>query len=239
MADNPRENERSQVKGVILDVDGTLIDSNDAHANAWVETLRKGGYDVTFQEVRPLIGMGSDKLLPATAGVEKDSLEGKKLTEQWKQIFQEKYLPNLKPFPGSHELVLKLKAEKFKVAVASSSEKDLLDKLLKIAGAEDLIEEKTSSGDAKESKPSPDIVGAALKRLGLTAESAIMIGDTPYDVEAAAKLGVPTIGLTCGGWSAKELAGAVAVYRNPADLLEHLEESPLKKGVPPRASASR
>jgi phosphoglycolate phosphatase-like HAD superfamily hydrolase len=114
-----------------------------------------------------------------------------------------------------------------KLAVASSAKKDELTPLLKVFGADDLIQDKTSSDDANNSKPDPDIVHAALKQLGLPSEVAVMLGDTPYDVEAAAKAGVAVIAFRCGGWSDSDLAGALAVYADPADLLAHYDSSPL------------
>ncbi|MDQ6693742.1 MAG: HAD family hydrolase [Chloroflexota bacterium] len=219
----------NQLCGVLLDVDGTLIDSNDAHAHAWVKALQKGGYTVPFEKIRKLIGMGSDNLLPETAGVTKDSPQGKKMSDDWKDIFEKEYLAGLKSFPGTRELLKSLKERGVKMVVASSAEAELLDKLLKVAGTDGLLEDVTSSSDAKNSKPDPDIVQAALKRLGCPASNTIMLGDTPYDIEAAGKAGVRVIALRCGGWSDEELEGAVAIFQDPADLLAHLEQSPLRK----------
>src|SRR3954466_10943698 len=117
-----------QVKGVILDVDGTLVDSNDAHALAWVEAMRKGGHDVPYEKVRRLIGMGSDKLLPNTIGVQKDSPEGKELTKLWEDIFKTDYLPQIKAFPGAHDLLVKLHDTGKRMVVASSAEESILKK---------------------------------------------------------------------------------------------------------------
>src|SRR5947209_1775879 len=143
------------VKGVILDVDGTLVDSNDAHAHAWVEALERGGFDMEYEKVRRLIGMGSEKLLPETTGLQKDDPEGKQLVEWWKEIFEAKYLPGLKAFPGTRELLRKMHDSGLKMVVASSAEEELLQKLLKLAGAEEFVEDTTSSKDAKRSKPDP------------------------------------------------------------------------------------
>lgn len=219
----------AKLKGVILDVDGTLVDSNEAHVQAWVKALRRGGYQVSAEKVRPLIGMGSDNLLPTLVGVEKDTPEEEKLSEWWKEIFEREYLPKLKAFPKTKDLLERLKADGFMLAVASSAEKEMLGKLLKIAGADKLVEEETSSGDAENSKPDPDIVQVALDKLGLKPEEVVMIGDTPYDIEAAGKIGMKVIGLRCGGWDDDGLKGAIAVYDDPADLLARLDDSPLGK----------
>jgi len=218
----------STVRGVLLDIDGTLVDSNDAHARAWVEALKRSGHDVSFEQVRPLIGMGADNLLPRVAGVKKDSPEGQSISKAWSEIFESEYMPRLKPFPGSAELVRHMRDRGLKLVIATSAEEDMLQPLLRIAGIEGLIEEKTTSADAKNSKPDPDIVGGALRKIGLPAQEVVMLGDMPYDIEAARKLGVGTIALRCGGWNDPDLKGAIAIYDDPADLLAHYDESPLR-----------
>jgi HAD superfamily hydrolase (TIGR01509 family) len=217
---------RGAVRGVLLDIDGTLVDSNDAHTRAWVEALRRGGHRVTYDEVRRLIGMGSDNLLPALVGIEKESAEGEKLSKSWSEIFTREYLPYLKATPGSRELVYRMRESGLRLAVASSAEKEMLESLLEIAGVADLVKEATTSGDADNSKPDPDIVQGALQKIGLPPGEVLMLGDTPYDIEAAAKAGVGVVALRSGGWDDAGLRGALAVYDSPADLLSHFEESP-------------
>lgn len=216
-----------QIQGVILDIDGTLIESNDAHAHAWVQALADNGYDVPFDEVRPLIGMGGDKVLPEIIGVQKDSEIGKQIDKRRDQIFKDRYLPHIQPTPGAKELLRYMRERGLKLAVASSSQKDQLKSLLRILDAEDLIEEKTSSSDAQHSKPSAQPVEVTLKRTGFSPQSVVMLGDTAYDIESAQKVGVRTIALRCGGWSDKDLSGAIAIYDDPADLLRHYDESAL------------
>ena len=215
------------VRGVILDVDGTLVDSNDAHAHAWIEALAEHGYDVPLETVRPLIGMGGDKLMPRVIGVNGESEEGQAIDARRGDIFRTRYLPHLQAFPKVRELLAFIKERGLELVVASSSEKETLEPLLELAGATDLIESKTSTDDADASKPSPDIVGAALEHLSLPKENVVMIGDTPYDVEAAGRAGVALIGLRCGGWDDAGLEGAMAIYDDPADLLAHYDASPL------------
>lgn len=216
----------TNIRGVLLDIDGTLVDSNDAHAHAWQEALARGGYSVPFDKVRAAIGMGSDNLLPALIGVKKDTEQGKQLSKWWKGVFEHKYLPHLKPFPQSHELLKRMKEVRLKLVVASSSEGKMLEQLLKIAGADGLIEDSASTSDARHSKPDPDIVQAALAEIKLPADQALMLGDTPYDIESAGKVGVGVVAVRCGGWGDADLKGAVAIYNGPADLLAHFEESP-------------
>jgi HAD superfamily hydrolase (TIGR01549 family) len=208
------------IRGVILDVDGTLVDSNDAHAHAWVEALAEQGINVEFEKVRSLIGMGGDKLLPEVSGISEETEQGKLVSERRSEIFKEKYLPHLKAFPKTRELLERMRDEGLKLVVASSAKKDELKALLKIARADDLIEDKTSSDDAENSKPDPDIVKAALEAIGLSPDAVVMIGDTPYDIESASKAHVRVIAVRSGGWSDEDLKGAIAIYDDPADLLE-------------------
>jgi HAD superfamily hydrolase (TIGR01509 family) len=219
----------SRPKAVILDVDGTLIDSNDAHAAAWVDAAREFGFEVEFRHVRRLIGMGGDKVLPDITGARKDSPLGERISRRRGEIFREGYLPRLKPFPCARELLQRMKADGLSLVVASSSSKDDLDALLDQAGVHDLIEEKTSSSDADESKPDPDVVQAALGSAGVSPAEAVMLGDTPYDVEASNRAGVPCVALRCGGWDDADLAGAVAIYTDPADLLRNYDGSPFAR----------
>jgi HAD superfamily hydrolase (TIGR01509 family) len=218
------------VVGVILDVDGTLVDSNDAHARAWVEALREHGYPADYDRIRRLIGMGGDKLLPAAVGLSPEDPDGKAIAESRGQVFRERELPHVRAFPGSHELLRALEARRFRRAVASSAERDELEALLRIAGADGLVEALTSGDDVERSKPDPDALHVALRRLACRPEEAVMIGDTPYDVEAARAAGVDCIGFRCGGWRDEDLAGAIAVYDGPLDLLQRLDVSPLAGG---------
>ena len=217
------------LKGVIFDIDGTLVDSNDAHAQSWVETFAEFGYEVPFDVVRPLIGMGGDKLLPKTVGVSNDSEQGKKLSRRRSEIFRQHYLPKLRPFAGSRELVLRIRADDLKPIVATSAKDEELKGLLKAATVDDLMEEKATASDAKRSKPDPDIVHAAISESGILPNALVMIGDTPYDVEAAGRAGVRIIAFRCGGWNDDDLAGAVEIYDGPADLLSRYELSLIGK----------
>ena len=210
---------------MILDVDGTLVDSNDAHARAWVEAFAGHGVTVAFAQVRRAIGMGGDKLMPAVAGIDEDSEIGRQIAVRRAEVFREVWLPRLQAFPNTRALVQRLADDGFTLAVASSAQQDELGSLLEVAGVSDLIATRTSSDDAENSKPDPDIVQAALKRTGSAPEAAIMVGDTPYDVEAALRTGIRIVGLECGGWQRGDLYGAVEVYTDPADLLHRYETS--------------
>ena len=213
------------IRAVLFDVDGTLVDSNDAHAHAWVEAFAAAGITVDYDKVRCSIGMGGDKLMPAVSGIEEDSAEGQRIARLRGDIFKAKYLPTLKPFRDAGALVSALRARGVSATAASSAKRDELESLLKIAAATSLLGAAASSDDADESKPDPDILHAALKKVKATPDEAVMIGDTPYDVEAAARAGVIAIAFRCGGWSDEALTGAAAIYDGPWDLCAALERS--------------
>jgi HAD superfamily hydrolase (TIGR01509 family) len=209
----------------LFDVDGTLIDSNDAHAQAWVQSLREHDIPAEMSHIRPLIGKGGDKLLCEVAQVKYDSPLGQQITRRKKEIFEE-HLPGLTPTPRARPLLEFLRAHHVTRVVATSADDKELDQLLKQAGVDELFERHASKDDAGESKPDPDIVQAALTRARSHPNATVMIGDTPYDVEAAGRAGVATIALRCGGyWSDEDLRGAIAIFDDPAHLLESLRSA--------------
>lgn len=217
------------MKGILLDIDGTLVLSNDAHAEAWVRAFEHFGYTVDFERVRPLIGMGGDKLMPELIPkLGTDTDKASEISKFRSELFLTEYAPSLKPTPGSRLLVQKLQSLNLKLLIATSAKAEELNVLLKAAETDDLLKQATTSDDADSSKPDPDIVHAALKKIGLPPEQVIMIGDTPYDIEAAGRAGVQLIALRCGGWEDKDLTGAVAIYNDPADLLVNFDPSPIK-----------
>ena len=217
------------IRAVLLDVDGTLVDSNDAHARAWVQAFAEQGVAVDYDAVRRRIGMGGDKLMPAVSDIEESTPAGQRIAARRQEIFKG-FLPTLKAFPEAGALVAALKAAGYRAVAASSAKREELEALLALAGAADLLDASTSSDDAEESKPDPDIIQAALKRAGVAPSEAVMIGDTPYDVEAAGRAGVATIGFRCGGWRDTDLRGATAIYNGPWDLLRQFDSSPLGAG---------
>jgi HAD superfamily hydrolase (TIGR01509 family) len=208
------------LKGCLLDVDGTLIDSNDAHARSWLQVLRAEEFDVTYAQVRACVGMGGDKLVRALTGLDVEKGRGKEIAGQRKQLFLRDYLPSLSATAGAHELVRSLHERGMRAVIATSAREDELNALLEQAGLSDLLRHRTTSDDADDSKPDPDIVHAALGRGQFAADEAILLGDTPYDIEAAHRAGVASIALRCGGWWADDaLADAIAIYDDPAHLL--------------------
>jgi HAD superfamily hydrolase (TIGR01509 family) len=214
------------LRGVLFDIDGTLLDSNDAHARAWVEALHEAGHDVPFARVRRLIGMGADKLLPEL-GLEAEDRTGRAVAARRGALFRERHLPTVAPLPGARALVERLRAGGFRLGVATSAPPEEAALLLERAGVAGLLASRAAGG-AADSKPDPDIVQAALRAIGLPGSEAVLIGDTPYDVAAAARAGVVAIAFRSGGWDDEALAGALAVYDGPADLLSRLDGSPLR-----------
>src|SRR5947209_12011362 len=166
-------------KAVLFDVDGTLIDSNDQHARAWVAALAEAGYTIPFERVRPLIGMGGDKVLPELVpGLEEDSPQGKAIDDARKRIFKERELSTIPATRGARELLEAVRKRGVRVVVATSAKKSELDGLLARGDLGPLVDVAATGDDAEDSKPDPDIIGAALKKAGVTAADAVMIGDT-------------------------------------------------------------
>jgi HAD superfamily hydrolase (TIGR01509 family) len=214
---------------VIFDVDGTLIDSVDVHAQAWVDAFAEFGHEPQFADVRRQIGKGGDQLMPVFLSKADIDAFGERLEKRRGVVLKERYLHRIHPFPEVRKLFQRVIADGKAIALGSSAKEDELEQYKKITHIADLIDVETSSDDAGKSKPHPDIFCAALSRLAVSPQQAIVIGDTPYDAEAAAKAGLRTIGFLCGGWSEHELreAGCVAVFKDPADLLARYGESPL------------
>ena len=211
---------------VLLDVDGTLIGSNAAHAEAWTQALREHGLPVDIGQVRPLIGMGADKLLPAVASVSEESRLGQAIGLRKKAIF-DTFLPDLQATSGARPLLQYLLDRGIQLVVATSAGDREMEALLQRAGVDDLLPQRASKDDASESKPDPDIVHAALTRSNARPEASVMIGDTPYDIEAARRAGISAIALRCGGhWSDRDLRDAVAIVDDPAALLARWRGDP-------------
>lgn len=217
----------TKIEAVLLDIDGTLVDSNDAHAKAWLDALAEFGLQAEFEAVRCRIGMGGDKLLPEVTGVAEESELGQRISGRRSEIFRSRYLPKLQAFPGAKELLRRMNDEGLRLVVATSAKEEELKGLLRVLESEHLLDGQTSSDDAEESKPDPDIVVAALEQAGCPPERVLMLGDTPYDAQAAARAGVGLVGFRCGGWTDERLQPSVEVYDGPQDLLERYTESPL------------
>lgn len=215
-------------RGVLFDVDGTLVDSSYLHTLAWWQAFRQAGLDVQMASIHRSVGMGGDKLVDRLLPAGRDKTRDAAIMAAHSAVFAT-YWPALRAFDGARDLLAQCYESGFAVALASSARAQDLEVLRATLRADSFIHAATSANDAKESKPDPDILEAALEAVGLEAGDAVYVGDAVWDVYAAARLGIPTIGLTCGGTSAAELleAGAVEIYENPRDLLANLRDSAL------------
>ena len=214
-------------KAAIFDLDGTLLNSVDLHALAWHEAMQKFGHDVSFDQARSQIGKGGDKLIPEFLSDEAQQDHGKELEEWRGKRFNAAYLPLVRPFSAVPDLLRRVRDAGLRIAIGSSAKKDELDKYLDIARIADLIDVKTSSDDAEESKPAPDIFETVLEKLRIRSSDAVAIGDSPYDAQAAGKAKIVTVGVLCGGFTEDLLrrAGCVEVYSGPATLFALFQDS--------------
>jgi HAD superfamily hydrolase (TIGR01509 family) len=216
--------------GVLFDVDGTLVDTTYLHTVAWWEALRQHDADVPMAEIHRAIGMGSDKLLDHLLGDDRDR-SGDDLLSTAPDILYGAWWERLRPLPGAAGLLRGVAKRGLAVVLASSAKQTELEKLRRVIDADDVISAATSSTDAEQSKPAPDILQAALDQSDVDPRRAVFVGDSVWDVKAAARLDIPCIGLTCGGSSAAELteAGTIANYDDPAALLAALDDSAISK----------
>ena len=215
------------VKALIFDVDGTLVDSVAIHAKAWQEAFDEFGHAVAFEDLRGQIGKGGDELMPVFLSEEEIKATGEKLKARRSDILTGKYLPKIKAFPKVRALFERLREDGITIALASSAKAEEVQIYKQRADIVDLVETETSTDDVARAKPHGDIFQAALDRLpGVGPSDAIVIGDTPYDAQAAEKVGLRTIGVLSGGFSERLLreAGCFAIYRDVADMLARYDE---------------
>ncbi|MCG7348505.1 HAD family hydrolase [Sphingomonas sp. ACRSK] len=216
-------------RAVFFDVDGTLVDSNDMHVLAWEEAFRSIEADFDRATIHGQIGKGKDMLVPTLIpDADADLIE--KLGEAHGAVFKPDLLEQVRPFPGAHDLLARVHAAGQTVVLASSASAEEVDHYLDLLDARDLVQATTSSGDVEHTKPAPDIFMAALKKVApLSAEEVLVVGDSPYDVEAASKCGIATIALLSGKFPEETLreAGAIAIYDDVAALLAEYDRSPL------------
>jgi len=222
------------VKAVLCDIDGTLVESNWLHAEAWQRAFAEMGILLDRETVRRQIGKGGDELIPVFVPWWKRDAVEEPLKRYREWLFRTDFLAQVKPLPKAREFAEELKQRGIRFALASSAKKNDLEDYKRIMHVEDLVDDATSADDVDRAKPHPDVFSATLKRLGLKAKDCIALGDTPYDAESAGKAGLRTIGVETGGWTQDELmdAGCVEVYASVADLLERIDESAiLREGL--------
>lgn len=215
------------VRGVISDVDGTLVDSNDAHASAWEEAFREFGLSIPWEEIRSQVGRGSDQLLPEFLSPEQLSSIGTQIDKRKKEVFRKEYFDQIKPFPGVLPLFEKLYRDKKTIVLATSGSANETQHYIRLLGIERFVRDIVTGDDVARTKPHPDLFHIALDRFGWDPVEAVVLGDTPYDIEAAQKVDLATIALLTGGFSEEALtaAGAAEIYRSLQTLLENYDVS--------------
>lgn len=213
-------------QGILFDVDGTLIDSSYIHTISWWGAFRQQGYDIPMASIHHFVGMGGDRLVDSLLPADRDRSLDSDIMASHGALYASHW-PALRPFDGAKDLLAQCHAAGLTVALASSARKQDLQVMKATLDADAFIDAATSANDAKDSKPAPDILVAALEAIGVDAADAVFVGDAVWDMKAAAALGIPAIAVTCGGVNAGELrdAGAVEVYEGPRDLLENLTSS--------------
>jgi HAD superfamily hydrolase (TIGR01509 family) len=212
------------IEAILFDIDGTLVDSNDLHAEAWVEAFAKYGKDFPFEVIRPQMGKGGDLLVPDMLQAREMRQFGEKLQKDRGELFKKKYMPRVKPFPGAREALEELRIRGIKLALASSSNEDEVDYYTDLLGVGDLLEGSTSKGDAETSKPSPEIFRAALERTGSSEERTLTVGDTPYDILASHRIPLPIAAVLSGGFERDVLAKAEFLFNDVRELVRKIDE---------------
>lgn len=219
----------SMPTAVLFDIDGTLVDSVDLHAQAWRAALARFGHELPYEVVRSQIGKGGDQLLPVFLSPGELRAYGEELDSWRDDLYRREYLPMARPFPRVRQLLQRVRHGGARVALASSCRREELAVYVGVLGIGDLVDAATTADDVDRSKPFPDVFFACLRRLGVPAHRAVAVGDSPHDAEAAADAGVRPVGLLCGGFDPDQLraSGVVALYSDPSDLLERFDASPL------------
>lgn len=220
------------LKAVIFDVDGTLVDSNEYHTEAWQRAFEHFGINVEPDAIRKQIGKGGDQLMPVFLSEQQVAKFGAALGKFRDELYMREYMPRVQAFPRVRDLFERICEQGLKIALATSAKDKELEANKKIAKIDDLVEHETKKDDVESSKPAPDVFAAALEKLKVDADEAIAVGDTPYDAEAGNRIHLRTIGFTCGGWPEQDLrkAGCIEVYRDAADLLANFAKSSLDEG---------
>lgn len=216
------------LRAVLLDIDGTLVDSNGYHVEAWAEAFRSEGHVIGSAAIHAQIGKGGDHLVPALLP-HASRIERQRIADAHDDLFKRRFLAKVRPFTRATDLVRAIRARGLKVVLASSASQEELDHYTKLLGIADLVDATTTIDDVKSSKPSPDIFSAAVQKVGAEPSDAMVVGDSPYDIDAATRSGISAIALRSGGFTDDWLAGAVAIYDDVSSLLAHLEGSPLER----------
>jgi len=208
------------IDAVLFDVDGTLVDSNDLHAAAWQEAFRHFGIVLPYDRIRGQIGKGGDNLIPSLLPPAIADRLQEEIESFRADLFKRDYLQKARPFPGATELLKHLSDSGTRMVLATSAQQAELDFHIDRLGCRDLLTATTSRDDVEHSKPCPDIFEAALDKVRpLNGGMVVVVGDTPWDIEAATRLGVPAVAVRCGGFEEEELSKAAAIYDGPKELI--------------------
>jgi HAD superfamily hydrolase (TIGR01509 family) len=212
----------------ILDIDGTLVDTNYQHAVAWYRAFRQNDIVLPVWRIHRHIGMGGDQVIAALTDEKTEEEKGDEIRSAEKALYMA-MIEEVEPLEGARDLIKRLNEAGKTVVMASSAKEDEVEHYLDLLDARDLADDWTTSADVEQTKPEPDLVKAALEKAGTKPDDAVMLGDTPWDCEAARRAGVETVALMTGGFSEQELtdAGAAAVFESLPDLLERIDETPL------------
>ena len=215
-----------RTKAILFDIDGTLVDSNDLHVTAWQQAFGRYGYEFDRHTIHEQVGKGGDNLVPSLLP-DSDTKTQAKIDDAHGELFKGDLIEQVKAFPGATELLAKTRASGRTVVLASSAARDELDRHVETLAAADLVSETTCKDDVESSKPAPDIFSAALNKLdGVAPEEALVVGDTPYDMQAARRCGIPAIAVRSGGFTDEQLreAGASAIFRDVQEICERFDQ---------------
>jgi HAD superfamily hydrolase (TIGR01549 family) len=207
-----------RLQAILFDIDGTLVDSNDKHAQCWIDAFAHFGKQVPWDVIRSQIGKGGDLLVPDTLNAREMRELGEPLKKYRGELWKREYMETVQPFPGAVEAIREIAARGVKIAFASSSNPDEVEYYVELLGVDDLLEGTTSKEDAKFSKPSPEIFQAALERVNGDPARTLVVGDTPYDILAAHRMGTAIAAVRCGGFAEESLVKAEFLFDGVADL---------------------
>jgi len=216
------------VKAILFDIDGTLVDSNDAHVEAWRQAFRQHGFDIGPSRIHEQIGKGGDNLVPSLIPDAPSDVQDA-VDQAHGEIYKTEFLPQVRPFPGARDLLERASKAGKAVVLASSASRPELDHYVELLRAADIIDGSTSKDDVGHSKPCPDIFESAAKNAGVDPAEAIAVGDTPYDIIAARRSGIDAVAVRSGGFAEESLGREqpVAIYDDVAALLAQFDRSPL------------
>ncbi|WP_114228988.1 MULTISPECIES: HAD family hydrolase [Sphingomonas] len=217
------------LQAILFDIDGTLVDSNDFHVLAWAEAFKQAGHELRLATIHDQVGQGGDNLIPALWS-DASPAQVKQLERAHHDLFQRHYARRVRPFPGARDLLRRCREAGYAVVLASSaSAEEVGYNLDHVLDAADLVDAVVSGDEVARSKPAPDVFEVALRKIGVAVDDALVVGDSPFDIEAANAAGLRTIALRSGLFTDEQLAGAMAIYDDPSDVLARFDDSPLSR----------